>query len=67
LGHTFLVSPDGELLQVGRMRAKEGKWEHEAVAITPDLRARFEFEKSAWIKGEQEIADLPDRKDDVPK
>jgi hypothetical protein len=64
LGYTFLVSPEGELLKATLMRKKDdGVFEHTLVAITPDLRAKGELEKSAWIKAEQEIAELPDRKD----
>jgi hypothetical protein len=66
LGYGFLVSPDGELLKAALMRNmndKEGHWDFTAVAITSDLRAKFEFEKSAWIKAEKEIDELPDRKD----
>jgi hypothetical protein len=62
LGYIFLVSPEGELLKAALMHKKDD-WQHTVVAITSDLRSKFEFEKSAWIKAEQKIAELPDRKD----
>jgi hypothetical protein len=63
-GYVFLTNGDGELQNAVFITWINDDWSYSPVApITPDLRAQFEFEKSAWIKAEQEIADLPDRKD----
>jgi hypothetical protein len=66
LGYGFLVSPEGDLLNAmlfHKVSEGEDNWAPTAVGITSDLRAKFEVEKSIWITWEQEIADLPDRKD----
>ena len=59
--YAYLTDFDGKLLNMA-LGSKTNRWSWSTTG-TPDLRARFELEKSAWIKAEKDLAEMPDRKD----
>jgi hypothetical protein len=60
-GYLLLVSPDRELQKAAVMDEEQAESWHWRAVPTNSMRAAFELEKSAWMKAEKRIAELPDK------